>query len=100
LDRHTTDVRLDGLTTQCRPYLLRLESRKAIARVAPNTRLKESTLLGVNPIATVVTFQLTRSTSSAETGEAELPQDCRMNVATAAISLSFSTCPYGGMPNG
>ena len=36
---------------------------------------------------------LTRRTSSAETGLAALPQDCRMNVATAAISSPLSAWP-------
>ena len=87
-------------STQCRPFLLRTESRNGVARMAAQTQLKESTPPGVNPIASVVAFHLTRSTSSVETGAAELFQDCRMNVATAAISSWFSNCPYGGMPKG
>ncbi len=95
---HQETVRPDS--TQCRPYLLRTESRNAVAPIAAQTQLKESTPPGVNPIASVVAFHLTRSTSSVETGAAELPQDCRMNVATAAISSLFSNCPNGGMPKG
>ncbi len=98
--RQAKPVGLGVLSTQCRPYLLRTESRNAVARMAAQTQLKESTPSGANPIASVKALHLTRSTSSVETGAAELPQDCRMNVATAAISSLFSNCPYGGMPKG